>query len=120
MDTDKLFCYLAISVHQCVSVASIELLQNPDVHIVRSSAEQNEDDLLDSGIRFFEMRRNLADRDFSGRIERIAVDTGADRGEADGAGAALFGQRQAGSVAAGEQLRLPVAAVAVDWADRVE
>src|SRR5438876_9804617 len=99
---------------QPLIVLKISKFQNIRIHIVGRLAEQHEDHLLDLRVRTFAVLFYFANRDFGGCLLRIAVDAGADRGEADGADAALLGHRETLAVAPGKQVRFALPSIAVD------
>src|SRR6185437_14065261 len=88
--------------------------------IVGSAAEHDEDHAIDAALRTFQVLFNLAKSDLRGLFERIAIDPGADGRERDGAQVALFRHPQAGSIAGRQQIRLTMAAIAVDGPHGVE
>src|ERR1035437_258729 len=94
--------------------------QHLSVHLVRRLAEQHEDRLLHRRVRPRQMPPHLPDGDLRRRFLRVAVHPRADRRKADGAHRALIGHFHALAVAPRQQLRFPVAAIAIHWPHRVE
>jgi len=59
--------------------------------------EENERDAFDPGVAL-ELREGRAERDRGGRLDRIAVDAGRDRGECDRAAPELGGDLERAAV----------------------
>ena len=115
--------------------ASLQLLQAPlvdrakclDLHegmarlkrgkvLVREEDERHPLDLRMP----FELMARSPEGDLGGSLDRVAVHTGRDRGERDGAAAELSSDLEGAPVARGKELGLVLIAAVPDWADGVD